>query len=249
MTAPDVRPEPSRADVERYAEALGIRSYHAAHPNAREDVDRVLALVAQDRAVDAATIEGLRAEVERLRSDAGVDARGTSRAERLWGLVKTYRADLEASEDRAEAAESALTEARERLSRLRALADEHKRTCNPAPYTSERALIERLEAVLAGVAEQEAGEAVCVCPDDFCLGAEGDQASGTAECAACLALDPELPCLRESAPSGSDDTKGALAAGDADVAEALGLNPRVLYGKDGQFEWWQTKAHWTEATR
>jgi hypothetical protein len=43
--------------------------------------------------------------------------------------------------------------------------------------------------------------------------------------------------------------RAALAAGDADVAEALGLNPRVLYGKDGQFEWWQTKAHWTEATR
>ena len=35
------------------------------------------------------------------------------------------------------------------LAKVAALADEHKRTCNPAPYTSERALIERLDGILA----------------------------------------------------------------------------------------------------
>jgi hypothetical protein len=233
MTAPDVRPEPSRADVERYAEALGIRSYHAAHPNAREDVDRVLALVAQDRAVDAATIEGLRAEVERLRSDAGVDARGTSRAERLWGLVKTYRADLEASEDRAEAAESALTEAREQSSRLRALADlwaeaerEARRLATVADADALRHCHEdvaenyayfegRLRAVLAGVAEQEAGEAVdgfCTCdgPErDFMLALSCGRSAHRADAARLRAeFEAQRRALFGPAPSGSDDTKG-----------------------------------------
>lgn len=36
----------------------------------------------------------------------------------------------------------------------------------------------------------------CVCPPDFCLGTDSDSGMRV-ECSACLALDPELPCLRD----------------------------------------------------
>jgi hypothetical protein len=50
------------------------------------------------------------------------------------------------------------------LAAVRALADEHMRTVNPAPYTTERALIERLDAILTdaplAAQEDDRGEAV-----------------------------------------------------------------------------------------
>lgn len=59
-----------------------------------------------------------------------------------------YRAFADAilASDWLVAREAAAVEAA--LAPVRALADEHERSCNPAPYTSERALIERLRAVL-----------------------------------------------------------------------------------------------------
>lgn len=36
----------------------------------------------------------------------------------------------------------------------------------------------------------------CICPDDFCLGTDSDSGMRV-ECAACLALDPEMPCIAD----------------------------------------------------
>jgi hypothetical protein len=109
MTAPDVRPEPSRADVERYAEAIERAHWNTLHDRWPDVAAlEVLALVAQDRAADAATIEGLRAEVERLRS-AMSDA--SSRAG--FAHVGRTLAEADASEG-----EAALIESRKEVERI-----------------------------------------------------------------------------------------------------------------------------------
>lgn len=50
-------------------------------------------------------------------------------------------------------ADAALRLFAEALAPIEALAEEHARTVTPAPYTSERALIERLQSALAALGE------------------------------------------------------------------------------------------------
>lgn len=61
-------------------------------------------------------------------------------------------------------------------------------------------------------------DAPCICPPDYCLGAENDTGS-TAECSACLALDPEEGCLQEGCAHDwmlrpESDTYECLICGD-----------------------------------
>lgn len=53
-----------------------------------------------------------------------------------------------------------LAEANHRLGAVAALADEHRRTVDPAPYTTERALIERLTNLLGPVSGAVEGAGV-----------------------------------------------------------------------------------------
>lgn len=87
---------------------------------------------------------------------------------------------------------------------------------------------------------------VCICPpapayvDDepagLCLGVPGE----TTECAACLALDPEAPCLAE-APSWSwapfRSWPDALAVANA-AAQATGYRYWVCRGLRGWHVYW-----------
>lgn len=57
------------------------------------------------------------------------------------------------SADQPEAEPVVLVAEVEALAEMEALCQEYRRSCNPAPYTSERALIERMEALVARAAD------------------------------------------------------------------------------------------------
>jgi hypothetical protein len=60
----------------------------------------------------------------------------------------------------------------------------------------------------------------CICPPDYCLGAESDTGS-TIECAACLALDPEAACLHDlPAPEVATDTAAPEGEGRYRLSKA-----------------------------